>query len=120
MRYACLVYFDPKKVFNQSPEARAVLAAVRPHDQELTASGHLVMGAALKLPKDAMTVQVRDEAIPYEVPAKAELPARLESALQVVYLIFNEGYVATRGPSLLRGDLCEEAIRLGRLVVELL
>lgn len=64
--------------------------------------------------------KIRDEAIPYEVPARAELPARLESALQVVYLIFNEGYVATQGPSLTRDDLCAEAIRLGRLVVELL
>jgi RNA polymerase sigma-70 factor, ECF subfamily len=64
--------------------------------------------------------KIRDEAIPYEVPARAELPARLESALQVIYLIFNEGYAATQGPSLMRDDLCAEAIRLGRLVVELL
>jgi RNA polymerase sigma-70 factor (ECF subfamily) len=64
--------------------------------------------------------KIRDEAIPYEVPARAELPARLESALQVIYLIFNEGYAATQGPSLMREDLCAEAIRLGRLVVELL
>jgi RNA polymerase sigma-70 factor (ECF subfamily) len=64
--------------------------------------------------------KIRDEAIPYEVPARAELPARLESALQVIYLIFNEGYAATQGPSLMREDLCAEAIRLGRIVVELL
>ncbi len=64
--------------------------------------------------------KIRDEAIPYEVPTRAELPARLESALQVIYLIFNEGYAATQGPSLMRDDLCAEAIRLGRLVVELL
>ena len=64
--------------------------------------------------------KIRDEAIPYEVPASAELPARLESALHVIYLIFNEGYTATQGPSLMRDDLCAEAIRLGRLVVELL
>ncbi len=49
-----------------------------------------------------------------------ELPARLESVLQVVYLIFNEGYAATQGPSLTRADLCTEAVRLGRLLVELL
>jgi RNA polymerase sigma-70 factor (ECF subfamily) len=65
-------------------------------------------------------VKIRDDAIPYEVPARAELPARIESALQVVYLVFNEGYTATHGPSLTRDDLCAEAIRLGRLVVELL
>jgi RNA polymerase sigma-70 factor (ECF subfamily) len=64
--------------------------------------------------------KIRDEAIPYEVPARAELPARIESALHVVYLIFNEGYAATEGPSFTRDDLCAEAIRLGRLVVEVL
>ena len=64
--------------------------------------------------------KIRDEAIPYEVPAHAELPARLESALQVIYLIFNEGYAATQGPTLTRDDLAAEAIRLGRLMVELL
>src|SRR4051794_37290771 len=64
--------------------------------------------------------KIRDDGIPYEVPARAELPARIESALSVVYLIFNEGYAATEGPSLTREDLCAEAIRLGRLVVELL
>jgi RNA polymerase sigma-70 factor (ECF subfamily) len=64
--------------------------------------------------------KIRDDAIPYEVPARAELPARIESVLQVVYLIFNEGYAATQGPSLTRDDLCAEAIRLGRLMVDLL
>jgi RNA polymerase sigma-70 factor (ECF subfamily) len=64
--------------------------------------------------------KIRDEALPYEVPAPAELPARLESVLQVIYLIFNEGYAATLGPSLTRGDLCAEAIRLGRLLIQLL
>jgi RNA polymerase sigma-70 factor (ECF subfamily) len=64
--------------------------------------------------------KIRDAAIPYEVPDPTDLPARLKSALQVVYLIFNEGYAATDGPSLTRADLCAEAIRLGRLVVELL
>jgi RNA polymerase sigma-70 factor, ECF subfamily len=64
--------------------------------------------------------KIRDEAIPYEVPARAELSVRLESVLCVIYLIFNEGYAATEGPSLTRADLCDEAIRLGRLVAELL
>ena len=64
--------------------------------------------------------KIRDAAIPYEVPPPAELPARLESALQVIYLIFNEGYAATQGPSLMRADLCTEAIRLGRLLAVLL
>lgn len=64
--------------------------------------------------------KIRDEAIPYEVPGRAELPARIESVLSVVYLVFNEGYAATEGPSLTRDDLCAEAIRLGGLLVELL
>ncbi len=64
--------------------------------------------------------KIRDEAIPYEVPDRSELPARLESALQVIYLIFNEGYAATQGESLTRADLSSEAVRLGRLMVELL
>ncbi|HWY23959.1 MAG TPA: RNA polymerase sigma factor [Nevskia sp.] len=64
--------------------------------------------------------KIRDEAIPYEVPDQAELPERLESALQVIYLVFNEGFVASEGPGLVRADLCAEAIRLGRLVVALL
>src|SRR5262249_27056911 len=54
--------------------------------------------------------------IPYAVPASKELPARLDAVLTVIYLIFNEGYAATRGKGLLRGDLCAEAIRLARLV----
>jgi RNA polymerase sigma-70 factor (ECF subfamily) len=64
--------------------------------------------------------KIRDDAIPYEVPTRKELPARIESALSVVYLIFNEGYAATDGPNLTRDDLCTEAVRLGRLMVELL
>ena len=63
--------------------------------------------------------KIRDSRLPYEVPTHAELPARLESALQVVYLIFNEGYATTQGPNLMRTDLCEEALRLGRLIVAL-
>ena len=64
--------------------------------------------------------KIRDDSIRYEVPGRAELPARIESVLQVIYLIFNEGYAATQGPSLMRDDLCAEAMRLGRLVVRLL
>ncbi|KRB40454.1 RNA polymerase sigma factor [Phenylobacterium sp. Root700] len=64
--------------------------------------------------------KIRDEAIPYEIPGRADLPDRIDSALRVVYLIFNEGYAATQGPSLTRGDLCAEAVRLGRLLVDLL
>ena len=64
--------------------------------------------------------KIRDAGIPYEVPAAAELPQRLESVLQVAYLVFNEGYAASSGDSVTRHDLSEEAIRLGWLLVELL
>ncbi|WP_019867771.1 RNA polymerase sigma factor [Methylovulum miyakonense] len=64
--------------------------------------------------------KIRDASIPYQVPTHADLPDRLESVLRVVYLVFNEGYSASSGASLTRRDLSEEAIRLGRLLVELL
>jgi RNA polymerase sigma-70 factor (ECF subfamily) len=64
--------------------------------------------------------KIRDAHIPYEVPAREELPARLATVLQVIYLVFNEGYLATSGDSLTRPDLSGEAIRLGRLLMELL
>ena len=60
--------------------------------------------------------KIRDAGIPYSVPSASELPARLDAVLTVIYLIFNEGYAATRGDRLLRTDLCSEAIRLARLV----
>ena len=64
--------------------------------------------------------KIRDAKIPYEVPGKAELPERLEAVLRVVYLVFNEGYSASSGESVTRAELSQEAIRLGRLIVELL
>src|SRR5574341_267512 len=64
--------------------------------------------------------KIRDARIPYQVPERAELPDRLDAVLRVVYLVFNEGYAASSGASLTRHDLSGEAIRLGRLVVELL
>ena len=64
--------------------------------------------------------KIRDERIPYQVPAGAELPERTGAVLAVIYLLFNEGYAASSGPSLTRVDLSTEAIRLGRVLLELL
>ena len=60
--------------------------------------------------------KIRDARIPYQVPARAELPERLDTVLHVIYLVFNEGYFASSGASLTRHDLSGEAIRLGRLL----
>jgi RNA polymerase sigma-70 factor (ECF subfamily) len=64
--------------------------------------------------------KIRDARIPYQVPTRAELPDRLDAVLRVVYLVFNEGYAASSGALMTRHDLSAEAIRLGRLLVELL
>jgi len=64
--------------------------------------------------------KIRDAGIPFRVPDEAELPDRLRAALAVVYLVFNEGHTASSGDELTRPDLCAEAVRLGRLLAELM
>lgn len=64
--------------------------------------------------------KIRDARIPYQVPEKTDLPERLDAVLRVIYLVFNEGYAASSGDAVTRADLSGEAIRLGRLLVELL
>jgi len=64
--------------------------------------------------------KIRDAKIPYEVPSRGDLASRLDAVLRVIYLVFNEGYAASSGASLTRSDLSGEAIRLGRLLVDLL
>jgi RNA polymerase sigma-70 factor (ECF subfamily) len=64
--------------------------------------------------------KIRSAGIPYRVPADAELPERLEAVMLAVYLVFNEGYAATSGDAIVRRELCAEAIRLGRLLCELM
>ncbi|HYE73982.1 MAG TPA: RNA polymerase sigma factor [Blastocatellia bacterium] len=64
--------------------------------------------------------KIRDAKIPYKVPDASDLPERIDAVLTVIYLIFNEGYAATSGETIVRADLCAEAIRLGRLVKDLM
>ncbi|RYF96459.1 MAG: sigma-70 family RNA polymerase sigma factor, partial [Caulobacteraceae bacterium] len=105
-----------------SPDARAALTLreVGGLTTEEIARAYLVPAPTIAQRIVRAKNKIRDEAIPYEVPARADLPARLDSALQVIYLIFNEAYTATDGPTLTRADLSAEAIRLGRLVADLI
>jgi RNA polymerase sigma-70 factor, ECF subfamily len=64
--------------------------------------------------------KIADARIPYRVPDREDLPARLAGVLRVIYLIFNEGYAASAGQQLVRHDLCGEAVRLGRLLYQLM
>src|SRR4030095_6981699 len=64
--------------------------------------------------------KIRDARIPYRIPDADDIGERLEAVLTVIYLIFNEGYASTRSPDLVRTDLCAEAIRLARLVLDLM
>jgi RNA polymerase sigma-70 factor (ECF subfamily) len=105
-----------------SPEAQVALTLreVCGLTTEAIASAFLTAPSTLAQRIVRAKAKIRDAGIPYEVPAREELPNRLETVLQVIYLVFNEGYAASSGESLTRPDLSTEAIRLGRLLVELL
>ncbi|MEG4572263.1 RNA polymerase sigma factor [Microcoleus sp. N3A4] len=105
-----------------SPEAQVALTLreVCGLSTEEIASAFLIAPPTLAQRIVRAKAKIRDARIPYQVPSKTDLPDRLDTVLQTIYLVFNEGYAASSGRSLTRADLAEEAIRLGRLVMELL
>ncbi|NJM97142.1 MAG: RNA polymerase sigma factor [Phormidesmis sp. RL_2_1] len=105
-----------------SPEAQVALTLreVCGLTTEEIASAFLVSASTLAQRIVRAKAKIRDAGIPYQVPSKADLPDRLETVLQVIYLVFNEGYAASSGAALMRSHLSAEAIRLGRLLMALL
>jgi RNA polymerase sigma-70 factor (ECF subfamily) len=105
-----------------APEARAALTLreVCGLTTEEIASAFLTTAPTLAQRIVRAKAKIRDARIPYQLPSPEELPTRVDAVLQVIYLVFNEGYSASSGTSLTRADLSGEAIRLGRLLLELL
>src|SRR5579862_1203113 len=105
-----------------APEARAALTLreVCGLTTEEIARAFLIGAPTLAQRIVRAKSKIREARIPYQVPSATELPERLDAVLQVVYLVFNEGYYASSGATLIRADLSSEAIRLGRLLNELM
>jgi RNA polymerase sigma-70 factor (ECF subfamily) len=105
-----------------SPEARVALTLREVCGLTTEEIAHAFLTAPSTLAQRIVRAKakIREARIPYQVPSTNELPSRLDTVLQVIYLVFNEGYSASQGESLTRSDLSGEAIRLGRLLVDLL
>jgi RNA polymerase sigma-70 factor, ECF subfamily len=105
-----------------SPEAQVALTLreICGLTTEEIASAFLIPAPTLAQRIVRAKAKIRTAGIPYQVPARPDLPERLNAVLPVIYLVFNEGYAASSGSALTRADLADEAIRLGRLLLELL
>jgi RNA polymerase sigma-70 factor (ECF subfamily) len=105
-----------------SPEARVALTLREVCDLATEEIAHAFLTSPPTLAQRIVRAKakIRDARIPFEVPTQNELPDRLDAVLSVIYLVFNEGYYASSGDSVTRSDLSSEAIRLGRLLMELL
>jgi RNA polymerase sigma-70 factor (ECF subfamily) len=105
-----------------SPDARVALTLREVCGLTTEEIAHAFLTAAPTLAQRIVRAKakIRDAHIPYQVPSQADLPERLDTVLQVIYLVFNEGYSASSGALLTRPDLSGEAIRLGRLLAELM
>lgn len=105
-----------------SPEARSALTLreICGLTTEEIARAYLITPASLAQRIVRAKAKIRDAGIPYAVPAEQELPERLQTVLQVIYLMYNEAYAASAGESVTRADLSDESIRLGRLLLDLL
>ncbi|MBI2429796.1 MAG: RNA polymerase sigma factor [Ignavibacteriales bacterium] len=105
-----------------SPDARIALTLREVCDLTTEEIAHAFLTTPTTLAQRIVRAKskIRDAKIPYEVPSQSELPERLGGVLHVIYLVFNEGYAASSGNSLTRADLSGEAIRLGRLLLQLL
>jgi RNA polymerase sigma-70 factor, ECF subfamily len=107
-------------VLNSDAQVALTLREVCGLTTEEIARAFLVPAATLAQRVVRAKAKIREEGVPYQVPELQDLPPRLDAVLRVVYLVYNEGYAASSGPTLTRHDLSEEAIRLGRLLVDLL
>jgi RNA polymerase sigma-70 factor (ECF subfamily) len=105
-----------------SPDARVALTLREVCDLATEEIAHAFLTSPSTLAQRIVRAKakIRDARIPFEVPSQDELPDRLDAVLSVIYLVFNEGYYASSGESVTRSDLSNEAIRLGRLLMELL
>lgn len=115
-----LIFTCCHPALSQEAQVALTLRTVGGLSTEEIARAFLVPASTMAQRLVRAQTKIKLAGIPYEVPADDELAERITGALAVVYLIFNEGYSATTGPDVVRGELCTEAIRLGRQLVELL